>query len=75
MNLQGRRSGIKIKIEMILKRLFLVTNSLTNIPVAMSLKGKTAVITGGTRGIGLATAHNFLKEGVVVSLGNHLIQL
>lgn len=39
----------------------------------MSLKGKTAVITGGTRGIGLATARNFLKEGVIVSLQNQLI--
>lgn len=52
-----------------------VTHSLTGISAAMSLKGKKAVITGGTRGIGLATARNYLKEGVVVSLRNHLVQL
>lgn len=34
----------------------------------MSLKGKTAVVTGGASGIGLATARNYLKEEVVVSL-------
>lgn len=33
----------------------------------MSLKLKTAVVTGGVSGIGLATARNFLKEGVAVS--------
>lgn len=34
----------------------------------MALSGKTAIITGGASGIGLATAHNYLKDGVVVSL-------
>lgn len=33
-----------------------------------NIKGKNAVITGGTRGIGLATAHALAKEGVNVAV-------
>ena len=34
----------------------------------MRLKDKVAIITGGSRGIGFATADKFLKEGVTVVL-------
>ena len=36
----------------------------------MELKGKTAVITGGASGIGLATAKRFAASGVNLVLGD-----
>jgi NAD(P)-dependent dehydrogenase (short-subunit alcohol dehydrogenase family) len=36
----------------------------------MDLKGKTAVITGGASGIGLATAIQFSKAGAKIVLGD-----
>ncbi|MGI6104786.1 MAG: SDR family NAD(P)-dependent oxidoreductase [Raoultibacter sp.] len=34
----------------------------------MMLEGKTAIVTGGTRGIGFATVQRFLEEGAQVAL-------
>ena len=37
-------------------------------PVELSLKGKVAVVTGGSRGIGLATARRFVEAGAQLML-------
>ena len=37
----------------------------------MRLKDKVAIITGGSRGIGFATADKFLKEGASVVLAEY----
>lgn len=34
----------------------------------MLLENKKAIVTGGSRGIGLATCKEFLKEGALVTL-------
>jgi hypothetical protein len=37
-------------------------------PSSYSLRGKTAVITGGSRGLGLAIAREYLRQGAGVAL-------
>jgi NAD(P)-dependent dehydrogenase (short-subunit alcohol dehydrogenase family) len=43
-------------------------------PERQSLKGKTAVITGGNRGIGLATARAFINAGCRVTIAGRNLQ-
>jgi len=47
-------------------------NSATKRPGAMNLKGKVVIVTGGSSGIGRATAHMFAREGgrVVIAARN-----
>ena len=40
----------------------------------MELKGKTAIVTGGTSGIGLSTSQAFLEKGAKVVIAGRNVQ-
>jgi NADPH:quinone reductase-like Zn-dependent oxidoreductase len=42
------------------------TANLSNSPIVKKLEGKIVLVTGGTSGIGLATAQRFVAEGAYV---------
>lgn len=66
--------NIKQKLKRGIKSIIMLTKEEKKIPIPLQtnttelLKGKTALITGGTGGIGMAIAESFLKNGAQVIL-------